>query len=66
MKMKMKQNLLLMYSTVIELLLFLTIPFFVEIVTPKRTNVASCLMVLFAIYTLEIVGAGLSLLYLEL
>jgi len=55
-----------MYSTVIELLLFLTIPFFVEIVTPKRTNVASCLMVLFAIYTLEIVGAGLSLLYLEL
>ena len=65
MKMKIKQNLLLMYSTATELLLFLIIPLFIEIVVPKRTDVAVCLMVPFAIYTLEGVGAELSLLCLE-
>ena len=65
MKMKIKQNLLLMYSTATELLLFLIILLFIETVVPKRTDVAVCLMVSFAIYTLEGVGAELSLLCLE-
>ena len=43
-----------------ELLLFFIMLFFVETVILERTCVAVCLMVSFAVYTLEGMGAGLS------
>jgi len=40
-------------------------PFFVEIVMPERICIAVCLMVSFAVYTLEGMGIGLSLLHFK-
>jgi len=59
-KRKRKRNLvmltgLLYYCTLLlkEFLLFSTMPISIEMVTPIRTTIAVCLMVSFAIYTLE-------------
>ena len=59
-KRKRKRNLatltgLLYYCTLLlkEFLLFSTIPIPIEMVMPIRTTIAVCLMVSFAIYTLE-------------
>ena len=59
------QDLLLVYSTIVELLLFLTVPIFIEMVLPVWTCVTVYLMILFAVYALEGVGTGLTLLCLE-
>ena len=48
-----------------ELLLFSTISLSVEMVSPKWTSVAVCLMIPFAVYALECVGTGLVLLHFE-
>ena len=45
--------------------MFLIMPFFVETVMPERTCVTVCLMVPFAVYALEGMGTGLSLLHFE-
>ena len=54
-----------MYSTVVELLLFLTVPILIEMVSPVWTCVTVCLMIPFTVYILEGIGTGLALLCFE-
>ena len=55
----------LIYSTVMELLLFLTISIFIKMISSIWTCVTVCLMIPFIVYTLKRVRTELTLLYFK-